>query len=81
MSKFMAWARPTEAPVAEQEAPTEKAATDKEAAVTGDAAAKSPVSDGDDSDAISLNAQAGVQDVEAFAKVWTKRDLILAYVT
>lgn len=77
MSKYLAWARPTEAPVAEQEVPTEKTATDKEATVANDTAA----SDAYDSDAISVNAQAGVQDVEAFAKVWTKRDLILAYVT
>ncbi|KXX78249.1 Siderophore iron transporter mirB [Madurella mycetomatis] len=77
MSKYMVWARPTEAPVAEQEVPTEKTATDKEATVANGTA----TSDADDSDAISVNAQAGVQDVEAFAKVWTRRDLILAYVT
>ncbi|KAK4223695.1 putative siderophore iron transporter [Podospora fimiseda] len=34
-----------------------------------------------DSDAISLNAQAGVQDIEALTKVWTKQDIILAYIT
>ncbi|AEO59759.1 hypothetical protein MYCTH_2308280 [Thermothelomyces thermophilus ATCC 42464] len=33
-----------------------------------------------DSDEISLGAQAGVQGVEALAKVWTKSHLILAYV-
>jgi hypothetical protein len=80
MSKYMIWSRPTEAPVAEREVPAEKTAADKEAAITNDGA-KTPGDDSYDSDAISVNAQAGVQNVEAFAKVWTKRDLILAYVT
>ncbi|KAK3690258.1 major facilitator superfamily domain-containing protein [Podospora appendiculata] len=35
----------------------------------------------DDSDAISLDAQKGVQDIEAMTKVWTRNHLILAYVT
>ncbi|KAK3306075.1 major facilitator superfamily-domain-containing protein [Chaetomium strumarium] len=79
MKNPVGWLRPSEAPVAEQEVPSEKAANDKEANHASNAV---NAADTDrDSDEISVNAQAGVQDVEAFAKVWTKRDLILAYVT
>ncbi|KAL2024855.1 hypothetical protein VTK56DRAFT_3554 [Thermocarpiscus australiensis] len=76
---YLAWLRPREAPVAEQ-AVSEKRTTDKEASVASDAVQN--VSDGDrDSDAISLGAQSGVHDVEAFAKVWKRSHLILAYLT
>ncbi|KAK3997897.1 putative siderophore iron transporter [Cladorrhinum sp. PSN332] len=58
-------------------------ADSKEPAVTS--AAGAPVKTADDvnfdSDAISLDAQAGVQDIEALTKVWTKKDIILAYIT
>jgi hypothetical protein len=79
MKNPVGWLRPSEAPVAEQEVPSEKTANDKEANLASNAV---NAADTDrDSDEISVNAQAGVQDVEAFAKVWTRRDLILAYVT
>jgi hypothetical protein len=35
---------------------------------------------GSDSDAVSTDAQAGVQAIEATTSVWSKRDLILAYI-
>jgi len=35
----------------------------------------------EDSDQISQDAQAGVQGVEAMTKVWTKSNLVLAYIT
>jgi hypothetical protein len=73
-----AWVSP--APVVEQEVPPEKLATDKEANVASDAV-HSPSDADRDSDEISLDAQAGIQDVQALAKVWTKSHLILAYVT
>ncbi|KAL2130411.1 hypothetical protein VTI74DRAFT_6500 [Chaetomium olivicolor] len=77
--RLAGWLGPKEAPVAEQELPKEKVA-DKEANIASNAV--NTTSDVDrDSDNISFNAQAGVQDVEAFAKVWTKNHLILAYVT
>ncbi|KAI1121343.1 siderophore iron transporter mirB [Nemania abortiva] len=38
----------------------------------------SPEADGDD-DSINKDAQVGVQNIEAITKVWTKRDLYLAY--
>jgi hypothetical protein len=79
MKRPLDWLRPREAPVPEHQVPTEKVA-DKEANVTSDAV--HTASDADrDSDEISVSAQAGVQDVEAFAKVWTKRDIALAYIT
>jgi hypothetical protein len=74
------WLGPKEAPVVEQEVPREKVANDKEANITNDGA--HPPSDTDrDSDEISLDAQAGVQNAQAFAKVWSKQQLILAYIT
>lgn len=65
-------------PVVEPEV-DEKAASDKEANVVNTEGVKESVAD--DSDAISLDAQRGVQDIEALTKVWTKQDIILAYVT
>lgn len=62
--------RSTDIPVAEGVAPI----PDKEAAVQNNV---SP----EDSDQISADAQAGVQGVEAMTKVWTKSNLVLAYVT
>lgn len=77
--RIAAWLRPSEVSVVETQV-TEKHTTDKEANVTSNSA--QTASDGErDSDEISLSAQAGVQDVEAFAKVWTKGHLILAYIT
>ncbi|KAK5661593.1 hypothetical protein OQA88_9692 [Cercophora sp. LCS_1] len=66
-----------DAPVVDN-VPAEKA-NDKEAAVTNDLA-QQPSSDAD-SEQISADAQAGVQAVEALTTVWTKNNLILAYVT
>ncbi|KAL2151149.1 hypothetical protein VTH82DRAFT_6247 [Thermothelomyces myriococcoides] len=78
-SDLLSWLRRTEAPIAEQDVSPQKTATDKEAGTANDTALPAQNVDRD-SDEISLNAQAGVQDVEAFAKVWTKSHLILAYV-
>ncbi|KAK0612108.1 hypothetical protein B0T14DRAFT_595618 [Immersiella caudata] len=66
-------------PVAEDEAANEKKSSDKEANVgvaptPGDGASTN-------SDEIDTTAQAGVQRIEAFTKVWTRRDLILANVS
>ncbi|KAK4235380.1 siderophore iron transporter mirB [Achaetomium macrosporum] len=80
MKSPLSWLRPSEAPVAEQDPPSEKAANDKEANLASNAVNVAADTDRD-SDEISVNAQAGVQDVEAFAKVWTKTHLILAYIT
>ena len=78
--RVTAWLGPKEAPVVEQEVPREKVATDKEANITNDAVHSHSDTDRD-SDEISLNAQAGVQDAQAFAKVWSKKQLIMAYIT
>lgn len=77
--RIAAWLGPKEVPVVEQETPHEKAA-DKEANIASNAV-NTPSETERESDEISLNVQAGIQDIEAFAKVWTKRDLILAYIT
>jgi hypothetical protein len=47
-----------------------------------DAGEKRPEAEGDasDSDAISADAQEGVQAIEAMTKVWSRSHLILAYV-
>lgn len=61
--------------------PSEKTSNDKEANITSHEAGNKTASDVDvDSDAISLDAQPGVQDIEAFTKVWTKSDIIVAYI-
>jgi hypothetical protein len=78
--RLAALVRPREAPVVEEDLPREKGATDKEAGIASDAL-RSPSDIDHDSDAISVDAQAGIQDVEALAKVWTKTNLIVAYVT
>ncbi|SPQ24493.1 8b9da8dd-484c-481c-9aea-edac19bfe2b5 [Thermothielavioides terrestris] len=79
MRRPLDWLRPKEVPVAEQECRPVKAA-DKEANVAG--GANNPAGDAEhDSDEISVNAQAGVRDVEAFTKVWSKGHIVLAYVT
>ncbi|KAK0721309.1 major facilitator superfamily domain-containing protein [Apiosordaria backusii] len=57
----------------------EKAASDKEANVVNTEGVKESFAD--DSDVISVDAQRGVQDIEALTKVWTRQDIILAYVT
>ena len=36
--------------------------------------------DGTETDEVSLDAQKGVQKIEATTKVWTRRDLIIAYI-
>jgi len=75
------WARNKEAPVVEQEVSPQRTATDKEAhLVVNDADAIVNRSTADhDSDEISLDAQVGIQDVQALAKVWTRSHLIMAY--
>lgn len=50
-------------------------ALNKEVGVTTDEA-----SSGSESESISADAQAGVQAIEATTSVWSKRDLILAYI-
>lgn len=71
--------RTVDVPVAENEAATEERINDKEAAVANDIV-QQPSSE-TDSEQISADAQAGVQAVEALTTVWTKNNLILAYVT
>ena len=78
--RLAAWVTPREAPVVEQEVPPGKLAADKEANVASDAV-HTPADADRDSDEISVDVQAGIQDVQALAKVWTKSHLILAYVT
>lgn len=63
-----------EQPVVEKPSPRPD---DKETGVTAEQTASEP--DTDD-DSIDKNAQAGVQNIEAMTKVWTKRDLYLAYI-
>ncbi len=70
----------TEAPVVEDQQVNEKRSNDKEAAVQNDAVGTGSQDDRD-SDEISTDAQTGVQGVEALTKVWTRNDLILAYIT
>jgi hypothetical protein len=78
--RVTAWLGPKETFAVEQDVPREKVANDKEANITNDAV--HPRSDTDrESDEISLDAQAGVQNAQAFAKVWSKKQLILAYIT
>ncbi|KAK4217510.1 major facilitator superfamily domain-containing protein [Rhypophila decipiens] len=69
-------AHPSEVPVADT---PEKTSADKEAAAThgSDESANENQSD----DEISQDAQAGVQAIEAFTKVWTTPHIIMAYVT
>lgn len=50
-------------------------ALNKEVGVTTDEAGS-----GSESESISTDAQAGVQAIEATTSVWSKRDLILAYI-
>ncbi|KAI0181568.1 MFS general substrate transporter [Hypoxylon sp. FL1284] len=67
--------RPTEVPVVEEKPRPEN---DKEVGVVDN---QPRGSDGEgDSDAIDANAQAGVRKIEATTKVWTRSNLILAYV-
>lgn len=78
MNPSPARAGPSEAPFANQQ-DADKAGEDKEVNIDSDAV--HTTSDGDpDSDDISVNAQAGVQDIEALTKVWTRSHLLLAYV-
>ncbi|GAP92247.1 putative siderophore iron transporter [Rosellinia necatrix] len=63
-----------EKPVAEEEQPRPD---DKETGVTTE---RPESSDGGDDDSINKDAQAGVQNIEAITKVWTTRDLYIAYV-
>jgi hypothetical protein len=80
MKNPLARLRPTEAPVVENHVSPEKTATDKEANVISNTSNTS--ADGErDSDEVSLDAQAGVQNVEAMTKTWSRSHLILAYVT
>jgi hypothetical protein len=79
MVRFFNRAQPVEAPVAEPAiAPVEPengvGATEKKDAFAG--------ANGDfsDSDAISVDAQEGVRDIEAMTKAWPRSHLILAYV-
>ncbi|KAK4183552.1 putative siderophore iron transporter [Podospora australis] len=62
--------------------PSEKTSHDKEANVVNshETGVKTGADVDCDSDAISLDAQPGVQDIEALTKVWTKADIIIAYV-
>ncbi|KAI0385614.1 MFS general substrate transporter [Hypomontagnella monticulosa] len=66
--------RPVEAPVEEKTTP----ANDKEMGVVDDQARYSETDT--DPDSIDTKAQAGVQKMEATTKVWSRNNLILAYV-
>lgn len=75
------WLKPTFVPVAvdkhpnsDSEAPVESSET-KEIQVTSGAASASDSS----YDGVDENAQAGVQKIEATTSVWSKNQLILAY--
>ena len=59
----------------------DKPAISEKSTTANHAPQTSPPSDTPDRDEISPDAQAGVQDVEALAKVWTRNHLILAYIT
>lgn len=63
-----------EKPVVEEPSPR---LDDKEVGVATEQAPSEP--DTDD-DAIEKDAQVGVQNIEAMTKVWTKRDLYIAYI-
>ncbi|KAM7192397.1 siderophore iron transporter mirB [Naviculisporaceae sp. PSN 640] len=68
--------KPTEVPVADV---PQKSSTDKEAVVahgTHDSGNDTP-----SDDEISRDAQAGVQAIEAFTKVWTTPHIVIAYIT
>jgi hypothetical protein len=66
--------RPAEAPVAE----VTHTETEKDTKETGSVHADQNASDVD-SDAISVNAQPGVQKMEATTKTWKTSHLIIAY--
>lgn len=57
----------------------EKTSTDKEAGVVQ--GSHDDANDAQSDDEISRDAQAGVQAIEAFTKVWTTPHIIIAYVT
>ncbi|KAI0113572.1 siderophore iron transporter mirB [Nemania sp. FL0031] len=72
--------------IAQERIVVEESATvpgDKEAAIPdnkeADSTKERPVSPEGDDDSINKDAQTGVQNIEAITKVWTKRDLYLAY--
>jgi len=67
-----------EVPVAHD--PT-KGATDKETAVVEGSHEAGEQSGDQDDDEISKDAQAGVQAIEAFTKVWTTPHIVIAYCT
>lgn len=80
--------RPKEVPVVEQEVLSEKTAVDEEANVISHARDDNTSPSVDKStetkcetDEILPDVQAGIQDVEALAKVWTRSSLIVAYIT
>lgn len=78
------WVRPSKetAPVVTEDHADEKRATEKEAGETQmPVKTSTDIHDESDSDQISADAQTGVQAVEALTKVWTRNNLILAYVT
>ncbi|KAI5863547.1 MFS general substrate transporter [Durotheca rogersii] len=68
--------RPLVVPVVESEQKEHDKEHDKEAGAID----VPPHASESDSDAIDTTAQAGVQKIEATTKVWSQRDLILAYI-
>lgn len=68
--------KPTEAPVADI---PQKSFADKEAAVVQGTHGSGNDTQSDDE--ISKDAQAGVQAIEAFTKVWTTSHIVIAYIT
>ncbi|KAH6615874.1 major facilitator superfamily domain-containing protein [Chaetomium sp. MPI-SDFR-AT-0129] len=87
-SRFAGLFRPKEVPVVAEEVLSEKTAADKEANVIShsqnDNSPPSVDKSSDEkfeTDEILPDVQAGIQDVEALAKVWTRSSLIVAYIT
>jgi hypothetical protein len=70
--------RNTDVPIVDQSA--EKMADDKEVGAVASPADPSIHTDSD-TDKIEEDAQLGVQSIQAVTKVWTKNDIILAYIT
>lgn len=78
-SRFFTRTAPPEVP---EEVPEEVPAPGTEKALETNEKQPGAAAEGDvsDSDAISMNAQDGVRDIEAMTKVWSRSHLILAYI-
>jgi len=70
---------PSRTPNGEVEAATERS-TDENGKDVGIKSQDMPTDSETDSDEISLDAQQGVQNIEAITKVWSKTHLVIAYI-